>query len=68
MKLLRFLGQTKNTLLAKDLSSFKSAAKRTTLKVSGGDSREDTPDPIPNSEVKLSKADGTCPVRGWESR
>ena len=27
-----------------------------------------TPEPIPNSEVKPSKADGTYPARDWESR
>lgn len=35
---------------------------------SGDFSGEEIPDPIPNSEVKLARADGTCPVRGWESR
>ena len=35
---------------------------------SGGYTGEDTPVPIPNTEVKLPRADGTCPVRGWESR
>ena len=27
-----------------------------------------TPDPIPNSEVKPSRADGTTWATGWESR
>ena len=31
-----------------------------TPKVSGGDIEEVTPDPIPNSEVKLLGADGTA--------
>ena len=31
-----------------------------TLQVSGGDIEEATPDPIPNSEVKLFGADGTA--------
>ncbi len=35
---------------------------------SGDFSDEEIPDPIPNSEVKLVSADGTCPVRGRESR
>ena len=30
------------------------------LHLSGDDSIEDTPDPIPNSEVKLYSADGTA--------
>ena len=35
---------------------------------SGGDSGEDTPVSIPNTEVKLSSADGTAWVTVWESR
>ncbi len=34
----------------------------------GGNTGEATPGPIPNPEVKLSEADDTAPVRGWESR
>ena len=34
----------------------------------GGDSEEDTPVPIPNTEVKLFSADGTAWVTMWESR
>ncbi len=37
-------------------------------KVSGGDIEEATPDPIPNSEVKLVGADGTAREAVWESR
>ena len=37
-------------------------------KVSGGDVEEATPDPIPNSEVKLVGADGTAREAVWESR
>src|SRR2546421_3465640 len=37
-------------------------------KVSGGDIDEATPDPIPNSEVKLVGADGTAREAVWESR
>src|SRR6476469_174372 len=36
--------------------------------VSGGDLEEATPDPIPNSEVKLLGADGTAREALWESR
>ncbi len=39
-----------------------------TPKISGGDIEEATPDPIPNSEVKLLGADGTARVTVWESR
>ena len=35
---------------------------------SGGDVEEATPDPIPNSEVKLLGADGTAREAVWESR
>ena len=38
------------------------------LKVSGGNDGEDTPVPIPNTEVKLSSADDTWVVTPWESR
>ncbi len=37
-------------------------------KFSGGYVGEATPDPIPNSEVKLSRADGTAREAVWESR
>ncbi len=37
-------------------------------KVSGDDFEEATPDPIPNSEVKLFGADGTAREAVWESR
>src|SRR4051812_38103095 len=37
-------------------------------KVSGGNSGGATPDPIPNSEVKPSRADGTAGGTLWESR
>lgn len=36
--------------------------------VSGDHSGEDPPDYIPNSEVKLSSADGTLRETVWESR
>ena len=41
---------------------------RNNPKVSGGDIDEATPDPIPNSEVKPSRADGTARSSVWESR
>ena len=34
----------------------------------GGDGKEETPVPIPNTEVKLFSADGTARVTEWESR
>ena len=34
----------------------------------GGYSGEETPVPIPNTEVKLPSADGTARVTSWESR
>src|SRR3954466_9890215 len=37
-------------------------------KVSGGHTGGATPDPIPNSEVKTSRADGTAGETLWESR
>ena len=36
--------------------------------LSGGASAEDPPVPIPNTEVKLSNADGTARETVWESR
>ncbi len=38
------------------------------IKVSGGFAGGVTPVPIPNTEVKLSKADDTWSARSWESR
>ena len=43
-------------------------ARRRVPKDSGGDIKEATPDPIPNSEVKLLGADGTAGETQWESR
>jgi hypothetical protein len=34
----------------------------------GDHSREETPVPIPNTEVKLPSADGTARVTVWESK
>ena len=36
--------------------------------LAGDNSKEATPDPIPNSEVKLFCVDGTARVTVWESR
>ena len=36
--------------------------------LAGDNSEEATPDPIPNSEVKLFCVDGTAWVTTWESR
>jgi hypothetical protein len=38
------------------------------VEFSGDDSGGATPDPIPNSEVKSSSADGTAGATLWESR
>ena len=38
------------------------------MRFSGDLSAEATPDPIPNSEVKLCSADGTARETLWESR
>ncbi len=37
-------------------------------KIFGGNSEEDPPVPIPNTEVKLFSADGTAWETVWESR
>src|SRR3954447_895124 len=38
------------------------------IKVSGGNCGGETPVPIPNTEVKTARADGTWGVAPWESR
>ena len=38
------------------------------LKLCGYHSKEDTPVPIPNTEVKLFSADGTWWATAWESK
>lgn len=38
------------------------------INTSGDDGGGDTPVPIPNTAVKPSSADGTCPEGDWESR
>jgi hypothetical protein len=42
--------------------------KKIVFKVSGDNGGEDPPDPISNSEVKLTSADGTAGETLWESR
>ena len=42
--------------------------RRDTKKFPGGYCLEETPDPIPNSAVKLKDANGTAGVTPWESR
>jgi hypothetical protein len=44
------------------------AAEAARRQFSGDDVEEAIPDPIPNSEVKLFRADGTARARAWESR
>ena len=41
---------------------------RSNLQFFGGDSEEETPVPISNTEVKLFCADGTAWATVWESR
>jgi hypothetical protein len=53
---------------SKRRSAPKSTSETWTPTVSGGDLEEATPDPIPNSEVKLFGADGTAREAVWESR
>ena len=50
-------------------SGFTNYYKKKTLKdIPGGFSGGVTPDPIPNSEVKPTRADGTSTAGFWESR
>lgn len=42
-------------------------SKRSTRNTFGVDSDEETPDPIPNSAVKLISGDGTVRATVWES-
>ncbi len=48
--------------------NFPTTRKLRRVEFSGDDSGGATPDPIPNSEVKSSSADGTAGVTLWESR
>ncbi len=48
--------------------SSKLASPRFLHNLAGDNSEEATPDPIPNSEVKLFSVDGTAWVTMWESR
>ena len=40
----------------------------TSIEPSGGESKEDPPVPIPNTEVKLLNVDDTWRATAWESR
>ena len=42
--------------------------KKNTLQFSGDDNIEETPVPIPNTEVKLYCAENTCGLPCWEDR
>jgi hypothetical protein len=46
----------------------RAAAEEDASMYSGGNVGGAIPDPIPNSEVKPSRADGTAEVAPWESR
>ena len=50
------------------MSFFPFSQESLSSSLAGDNSREAPPDPIPNSEVKLSSADGTAWVTAWESR
>ena len=55
----------KSTLLDDTLFSFEGTRYP---KISGDDSKEDPPVPIPNTEVKLFNVDDTWWATAWESR
>ena len=46
----------------------KHPTRETSFTISGGNDGEVTPVPIPNTEVKLSSADGTWTAGSWESK
>jgi hypothetical protein len=50
------------------ISVFGAASDRREISIPGGDAGGATPVPIPNTEVKPSRADGTALVTAWESR
>ncbi len=50
------------------LFSFEGKRKRSKPDRSGGDSKEDPPVPMPNTEVKLLNVDDTWRETAWESR
>jgi hypothetical protein len=54
--------------IATGIQSRQADPARNDPNISGGDIEEATPDPIPNSEVKLFGADGTAREAVWESR
>ena len=45
-----------------------SSTDKIVIQFFGGDCKEATPVPIPNTEVKLFSADGTARAAVWESR
>ena len=51
-----------------DCQSFKAVYAARSISVFGGHTGGVTPVPIPNTEVKPSRADGTAWVTVWESR
>ena len=52
----------------KDLGSIRARLPSSLATLAGGDNEEVLPVPIPNTEVKLFRANGTAPLRVWESR
>ena len=53
---------------ARNLFSFECAKEKYTETICGDNSEEETPVPIPNTEVKLLSADDTWWETAWESR
>ena len=43
-------------------------AKKNSYKFSGDNDSEETPVPIPNTEVKLTNAENTCELPCWEDK
>ena len=43
-------------------------AKLNSIQFSGDDNSEETPVPIPNTEVKLTDAENTCGLPCWEDK
>ena len=62
------LRQTSNVVREIRIANLAPSLRTDDPKVSGGDLEEATPDPIPNSEVKLLGANGTAREAVWESR
>ena len=62
------LRQTSNVVREIRIPNLAPFVRTVDPRVSGGDLEEATPDPIPNSEVKLLGANGTAREAVWESR